>query len=174
MGAPEWLNVGIIVKPQGLRGEVKVKHLSDVPDERFAKDRTLTLFHEQMGAPTTVTVEYSRPHKGTTVVKFYEYSTIDQVEPLRGALLKIPLADAGSLDKNEYFFHEIIGCEVWTTEGERIGVVTDILTPGANDVWVVRRNARQPDLYLPYIADVVKKVDTSNRRIEIQWMDGLG
>ena len=57
---------------------------------------------------------------------------------IRAGRLKIaseePIAD---LEEGEYYYHEIIGCQVVTEEGEELGVITEILTPGANDVWVV-------------------------------------
>ena len=52
-------------------------------------------------------------------------------------ILKVPEEQLQSLPDGEYYFYEIIGCEVFTEEGEKPGVVLEILTPGANDVWVV-------------------------------------
>ena len=139
MNKPDWLTVGIIVKPQGLKGEVRVKSRTDFPETRFAPDSQLTLFHDSFSSPRRVTVERYRPHKGIFVVKFRELNAFEEVEPLCGATLKIAREDIHALDEHEYYFYEIIGCEVFTTEGERLGTIDDILQPGANDVWVVKR-----------------------------------
>lgn len=173
MKPPEWLAVGVIVKPQGLRGEVRVKSKTDFPELRFAIGSVLTLFHDKLNTPLRVTVEQSRPHKGVYVVKFREFHSIEQVEPLRGAEIKISAEEAHELEEHTYYFHEIIGCEVFATDGERVGVIKEILQPGANDVWVVKRDAGKKDLYLPYIPDVIKQVFPEQKRVVFEWMEGL-
>lgn len=174
MKAPDWLTVGNIIKPQGLRGEVRVKPVTDFPERRFAPDSVLTLFPPGDGtSPLTLTVVNSRPHKNIYVIKFREIDSVEQIERLRGAELRIPVQEAHELEQHAYYFHEIIGCEVFTNSGERIGTIKDILQPGANDVWVVARDHGQPELYLPYIADVVKQVLPEQKRVLIEWMEGL-
>ena len=61
-----------------------------------------------------------------------------KLKNLKVELLKVPENQLGSLEEDEYYFHEIIGCMVVTIEGEEIGKVKEILTPGANDVWVIK------------------------------------
>lgn len=173
MKRPDWLTVGNIIKPQGLRGEARVKPRTDFPKRRFAPNSVLTLFHVDLPAPFEVTVINSRPHKGIYVIKFREFKAIEQIEPLRGAELSIPAQQAHELEQHAYYFHEIIGCDVVTTTGEHVGTITEILQPGANDVWVVKRKQGRKDLYLPYIADVVKQVLPEQKRVMIEWLDGL-
>lgn len=173
MTTPEWFVVGNIVKPQGLHGEVRVKIRTDFPEKRFSPGSSLTLFHSRAELPSTVTVDYSRRHKGVYIVKFREFDSIDEVEKLRGAEIRIPEDALHELGEHEYYFHEIIGCDVFTTDGAHVGTVKEILQPGANDVWVVKRKGGQEDLYLPYIADVVKQVFPEQKRIVIEWMEGL-
>lgn len=173
MKSPEWLVVGMIVKPQGLRGETRVIVKTDFPEKRFAPASSLSLFHPTINGSLRVTVAYSRPHKGMYIVKFHELNSIEQVDALRGAEIKIPLQETHPLEEHEYYFHEIIGCEVVTTDGVTVGTVKDILQTGANDVWVIARGNGQKDLLLPYIDDVVKHVSTTHKQIIIEWMDGL-
>lgn len=173
MKPPDWLTVGNVIKPQGLRGEVRVKPVTDFPDRRFAPKSVLTLFHSNLASSLEVTVVSSRSHKGIYVIKFRNFDSVEQVEPLRGAELAIPAEQAHELEEHAYYFHEIIGCDVFTTTGENIGTIKEILQPGANDVWVVKREQGQKDLYLPYIADVVKQVLPEQKRVTIEWMEGL-
>lgn len=170
---PSSLMVGYIAKPHGLHGEARVKIHTDFPDERFAPGRSLALVHSRFQKPVCVTVEASRPHKNIYIVKFREFESIEQIEQLRGAELRVSTEDVHELEEHAYYFHEIIGCEVYTTAGERIGTVKEILQPGANDVWVVQRTAGEKDLYLPYIADVVKRVSPEEKRVVIEWLEGL-
>lgn len=87
-------------------------------------------------------------------------------------MLKVPESQLGELNEGEYYFHEIIGCTVVTEEGETVGTVSEILTPGANDVWVVKRNNGK-EVLIPYIEDVVKNVDVEAKIITIRPMEGL-
>lgn len=173
MTTPESFVVGNIVKPQGLHGEVRVKIRTDFPEMRFSPGSSLTLVHSRAELPSSVTVAHSRRHRGVYIVKFREFDSIVEVEKLRGAEIRIPKDALHELGEHEYYFHEIIGCDVFTTDGAHVGTVKEILQPGANDVWVVKRQGSQKDLYLPYIADVVKQVFPEQKRIVIEWMEGL-
>lgn len=174
MKAPDWLRVGKMIKPQGLNGEARILPMTDFPEQRFAPESVLALFLPGARTPSChVTVVNSRPHKNIYVVKFREFDSIEQIEQLRGTELRIHVEQVHELEQHAYYFHEIIGCEVYTDTGERVGTIKEILQPGANDVWVVERDQGQPDLYLPYIADVVKQVLPEQKRVLIEWMDGL-
>jgi 16S rRNA processing protein RimM len=87
-------------------------------------------------------------------------------------MLKVRASDLLELEDDQYYYHEIIGCSVVTEDGETLGTVTDILTPGANDVWVVTRPEGKPVL-LPVIDDVVLKVDVAAKQILVYIMEGL-
>jgi len=76
------------------------------------------------------------------------------------------------LAENEFYYHEIIGLEVVEEDGTVIGKVKEILSPGANDVWVVKRKGKR-DLLLPYIPPVILNVDVSQHRVDVSIMEGL-
>ncbi|MNR58654.1 Ribosome maturation factor RimM [compost metagenome] len=76
------------------------------------------------------------------------------------------------LDEDEYYYHEILGCSVVTAAGEKLGQITEILTPGANHVWVVKR-PKGRDLLLPVIDEVVLEVDVENKQVTVELMEGL-
>ena len=94
------------------------------------------------------------------------------METFKGCKLKISEAQLTELQQDEYYYHEIIGCEVFTTAGENIGKIKEILSPGANDVWVVKQPAGK-DILIPYIDDVVTEVDVANKKIVVELMEGL-
>ena len=87
-------------------------------------------------------------------------------------IFKIPENQLGDLDENEFYYHEIIGCTVFTTEGIELGKVTEILETGANDVWTVTPEKGKPH-YIPYIEDIVKEIDIDSKKIIIDPMEGL-
>ncbi len=76
------------------------------------------------------------------------------------------------LPDGEFYYHEIVGCTVVTEEGETLGEITEILSPGANDVWVVKRPKGKP-LLLPYIDDVILDVDVEGKKVTARLMEGL-
>jgi 16S rRNA processing protein RimM len=168
----KWYNVGKIVNTHGLRGEVRVLSLTDFPEERYKKGNTLSIFKadEKEGIP--ITIAAYRKHKTFDLLTFENYTSIQLVEPFKGSILKVNEEQLGDLNEGEFYFHEIVGCEVRTVDGDVIGNVTEVLTPGANDVWVVESSDRK-EVYIPYIEDVVKSVDTDKKLIIIEPMDGL-
>lgn len=167
----KWYNVGKIVNTHGIKGEVRIISRTDFPEERYKVGNTLHIFQEEK-VPIEVKVQSYRTHKNFDLVTFEGYGNVNDVEPFKGALVKINESQLGELEEGEYYFHEIIGCTVVTEEGEELGLIKEILTPGANDVWVVK-GAKGKEILIPFIDDIVKKIDIREKRIIIHLMEGL-
>ncbi|EUJ44353.1 ribosome maturation factor RimM [Paenilisteria rocourtiae] len=168
----QMFNVGKIVNTHGLMGEVRVISQTDFADERFAQGNELFLFAKGSKKPEKLIIKTHRKHKNFDLLTFEGIIGINNVERMRDGMLKVPESQLGELEENEYYFHEIVGCEVYTEKGELLGEISEILTPGANDVWVVQMKG-QKDKLVPYIADVVKSVNTKDKKITISVMEGL-
>jgi 16S rRNA processing protein RimM len=168
----KWFNVGKIVNTQGIKGEVRVISTTDFPEERYKKGNVLFLFLPNNETPVQLTIKSHRKHKNFDLLLFEGYENINEVEKFRDGIIKVPESQLGALDEGEFYFHEIIGCLVFTKLGEEVGKVTEILTPGANDVWVVK-GKKGKEVLIPYIDDVVKKVDLKEKIILIDPMEGL-
>ena len=112
MNQPEWLKVGQIVGTHGIRGEVRVISRTDFPEERFSPGVRLMLRHPRLESPVPLTVERSRPHKRVLLIKFREWNNINDAEPYKGGELVVEGSEALDLDEGEYYFYQIIGCEV--------------------------------------------------------------
>lgn len=166
------LQVGKIVNTHGIRGELKVLLHTDFPEVRFAPKSKLLMFDPEKGGPIQVTVAAARPYKQMYIVKFEEYGNINDVEKYKGYDLKVSKEESVELPENEYYFHEIIGCRVVDEEGRELGVIEEILRPGANDVWVVKQPSRK-ELLLPVIDEVVLDVDVKAKLVKIHLMEGL-
>lgn len=164
------MTIGKIANTHGIRGELKIVPETDFP-ERFDKGSELVIVDSQ-NKQTPVTVQTSRLHKNMFIVQFAQFSNINDVEKFKGALLKIDAKNQQPLEEGEYYYHEIIGCKVITEEGQELGPITEILTPGANDVWVVSL-PKGKQLLLPVIDDVILDVDVANKTIRIHLMEGL-
>jgi 16S rRNA processing protein RimM len=175
MNRMEYLNVGRLVGTHGIRGEVRILSDTDFPEIRFAPGSRLLLTHPSIAEPLPLTVERSRPHKSTILVKFREWGNINEAEPYKGGRLVVPREWAAPLneEEGEFYFHQIIGCQVVRTDGAEVGRVAEILQLPANDVWVIRPAGKGKEILIPYIDEIVKEVDVANRRIVIEWMEGL-
>lgn len=168
----KWFNVGKIVNTHGIKGEVRVVSRTDFPEERYKIGNVLSLFMPKSSTPIELTVKTHRSHKNFDLLTFEGYENINEVEKFRDGILKVSESQLGDLNEGEYYYHEIIGCNVATIDGEELGKVSEILSPGANDVWVVKGKGGK-ELLIPYIEDVVKKVDIKEKIILIEPMEGL-
>lgn len=170
--AENYYTVGEIVNTHGLRGEVRVWPRTDFPETRFAQGSLLYLEDIPDKQYLPLEVVNGRKHKNVYIIKFKQFNHISEVEPLKGKKLKIKQDQLLVLEENEYYYHEIIGCEVYEESGEKLGVIHEILHPGANDVWVCKR-PNGKEILIPYIEDVVLDVDVESKKIRIHLMEGM-
>jgi 16S rRNA processing protein RimM len=127
--APDLL-VGIVGRPVGLKGEVEVDVVSDDP-RRFAPGSVMSVRGRAM------TIRTVRRNRKGTVVAFVEVSDRTAAEALHGAELVVPATKARVLGAHEYWDHDLLGCEVVTTDGRNLGPVGDVMHGPAGDILVV-------------------------------------
>ncbi|RNB91911.1 ribosome maturation factor RimM [Brevibacillus fluminis] len=171
MDQTNFYTVGKLVNTQGLKGEVRVVSTTDFADKRFKKGKTLLLFHPTLAQPIEVKVATRRQHKEFELLTFEGFDTIEAVEKYKGGELKVSEDDLIPNRDGEFYIHQLIGCQVFTEEGEELGKLTEVLQPGANDVWVVK--GKRGEILLPYIDACIKQVDIENKRIVCHLMEGL-
>lgn len=164
---PRFVTIGRVSKPHGVRGEVRVVPLTDLP-ERF---EWLEYVFVGDRNPVRVPVESVRYHGESILLKLGGYPTRDDAERLRDQLLQVPEEDAIPLEDDEYFLFQTIGLDVFTENEIPLGHVTEILETGANNVFVV--NGEKGELLIPDIPDVICDVDIESGRIVIRPLPGL-
>lgn len=162
------LEVGQIVNTYGIKGFVKVNPLVD-NNNQFKTFRTLYI--QQKNNIKELTVEEVKFSKNLVLLKFKGIETIEQAEELRNYYLQAKRSDI-KLEKGAYFIVDLIGLEVYTEAGEFLGVLKEVLQPGANDVYVVK-NKENNEILLPVIPDVVKHVDIDGKKIIVNLIEGL-
>jgi len=164
------LKIGKIVNTHGIKGEVKVKRITDFA-ERFAVGNNV---YDKKGQNEfdPLIISHHRLHKNMDLLQFESYDNINDVEHMKGSVLYIKKDQLTELNEGEYYYYEIIGCIVETAEGELVGEIDHILAPGANDVWVVK-SPQGKEILIPYIDDIVKSVDVSAKKVIIDPMEGL-
>jgi 16S rRNA processing protein RimM len=168
----DWMEIGLIVAPQGLNGEMRVYPHSDFP-ERFEVPGERWLYGEDRQAPQSVKLQrgFYIPGKDLYVIKLAGVNNRNQAEALRGKMLVVPVTDRLELEEGEYHVADLIGLPVFLQEtGAEIGVVVDLLKMG-NDLLVVK--AGDKELMLPFVAAIVPVVDLAEKRIEITPPEGL-
>ena len=157
--------------PHGVRGEVRINIETDFP-ERFAPREVFSArFPEGSGKGLLrLEVESARPHKQAMLVKFAGVDTRDAAEALRGAEIVIPREEVRPLPDGSWYIFELEGLEVYTEDGTRLGVLTEVLQGAGNDVYVVQG---EREILLPAIKQVVLDVDRDARRMKVHLLDGL-
>lgn len=166
-----YYQVGKIINTHGIRGEVRVLSTSDFTDERFMPGNALYLF-DKGELVKEVIVKTHRKHKQFDLLSFEKLEDINLIEGFKGFNIKISEDQQQDLEDGSYYYHQIIGLDAVTLDGEKIGKISEILAPGANDVWVVKRKGKK-ELLLPVIDDVIKKVDLEQGLVVVDLLEGL-
>ena len=174
MAEEQYYLVGKIVNTQALRGEVRVMATTDFPEERFKIGATLAIFNGDK-LVEMVEVDGHRLHKNFNLLHFKGKDNINDVEKFKGFDLKVAGTEreADELDENEFYYDDIIGLEVYTTDDIYLGKVREITSLPSNDVWAIQRPNKGKDILIPYIEDIVLEIDLSGNRVVIEPMDGL-
>lgn len=165
----EFLQVGAIANTHGIAGEVKVFPMTDdIRRFKQLKEVYLDTGRERM----LIHVASCKFVKNQPVLKFKEFSNINEVEKYKRCGLFITRDQAVPLGKDEYFIADLIGLSVIREDGETLGELTDVLQTGANDVYeVTMENGKQ--VLLPVIRECIKKVDLEKRQVTVHVMKGL-
>ncbi|WP_376794302.1 ribosome maturation factor RimM [Thermogemmatispora sp.] len=165
---PEWATVGRVLAPFGLRGEVKVLPMSDLPD-RFAQLEAVYCGFP----PRRYRIEQVRPYRsGLVLLKLQGCDSLTAAEALRNCELQIPLAELPPLPPDSYYQHDILNLRVFTLEGREVGTIREIWLTGSNDVYVIRMADGRQAL-IPAVKEVVKQIDLVRRTMYIDPWPGM-
>ena len=156
----EYLMIGEILRPQGVRGEAKVRPWTDDP-EAFLRWKTLYL--REGGGYRAVAARCSRVHDGFAYVTLEGCSGPEDVEKLRGHELWIDRAHAAPLDEGEVYISDLIGCEAVDGGGRSVGRLKDVLQHGPVDVYVF--DTPRGEMMAPALLRAFPEVDVAARRI---------
>ncbi|HEX8981240.1 MAG TPA: ribosome maturation factor RimM [Ktedonobacterales bacterium] len=163
-----WAQVGEIVGIFGVKGEMKVRPLSDFP-ERFAVGATLYLGDTHI--PHTITSARLRP--GSHILALSGVESANDAERLRGQLLWVPTSTLAPLGPDQFYQHDVIGMRVEHVNGAYLGVIVDILESGQTDLYVVRNETAGAEHMLPAVKEFIKQVDVVNGVIRVEPIPGL-
>ncbi len=152
------LKIGLIVKPQGVKGEVKIQPLTD-DITRFKKLKTVLIDGKNF------TVERVTLAGNTVFLAFAGITDRDVAESLRGKFISVERENAVKLPKDNYFIADIIGCNLYA-ENELVGEVVDVFS-SRTDVFTVKCNGGKI-MRFPFLKDLLLSVDVENKKITVK------
>ena len=159
------LGVGKIVNTHGLKGEVKVIPLTDDPKRYNELEFVLIDGIEKK-------IQGCKYQKDRVIVKVEGIDTIEEAEKYKNKYMEIPREYAVPLEEDTYYIADIIGCNVFDTNGKDLGEVYDVIQTKNNDVYWIRK---PKELLIPVLLDIVTDIDDENRKITIrpvgEWQD---
>lgn len=164
---PVFVLIGKIRRPHGIRGELRMTVLTDFPD--LISPET-TVYVGERHQPYQI--KSVRWHGGDLLVAFKELPDRTAVEIFRNVMVYMKSEEMPELPEGEFYTHQLIGLEVVTDQGEKLGVLKEVLITGANDVYLVESPDRK-DILLPAIDDVILKIDHDQGEIQVHILPGL-
>lgn len=163
------MTVGRVLSPWGVSGWVRVEPETDDP-RRFRR-LTRVRLAPRRGQPRWLNVKGARVDGHQVRLRFEGIDSREAAQLLGNSLLQIPAEEVAPLPEGRYYRFQLLGLEVWTQEGRRLGRVAEVLETGANDVFVVRGEGQE--VLLPALRQVVRRVDLAGRRMEVALLPGL-
>jgi 16S rRNA processing protein RimM len=162
----DYLVIATVLRPHGVRGELKIRVETDFP-ERFALLSRIYLGPEYL----PFELESFRNLPGYGLLKLKGLDDRTAAEALRGMDVQIPIDEAMPLGPGQYYEHEVLGLEVWSVDGERLGLIEEVLFTGSNPVYVTLAPDRE--ILIPSLPDVVLDVDLEGGRMTVRLPPGL-
>ncbi len=166
--SPDFVLIGIVVRPHGIRGEVCVNPVSQV-EGRFAILQTVLVNTD--GDIKEFRVENVRPKGKQVILKLQGIDTRNQAEGLRNSEIGVRMSEVAPLPEGTYYIFDLVGCEVVGTRSGVIGKVDDVLQMPANDVLVVE--TRKGEVLIPLVSNVIRGIDIAGKMISIEEIEGL-
>lgn len=160
----EFITIGQIIAPWGVKGQLKVKIITDFP-ERFSPSAKVYINRRPMTIKSTIW------QKDRAIIELGHIDSIQDAQRLQGQPVEIHRSQLNTLPQGRYYHFQLIGLEVWTTQGEHLGSISKVLTTAGNDIYVV--NGSKGEILIPAVEDVIKSVELDKGRIVIEAIEGL-
>ena len=170
--APKYLLLGEVLRPHGVRGELRVRLLTDYP-ERIGKMKQVYLGSgPDDDHPQTHAVEHMRMNPPYGLLKLKGFEDRDQADLLRGLFVMVDLEHAVPLEEGEFYLYQLIGVTVKQESGEALGQITDVLETGANDVYIVA-SPKYGEVLIPVTDETIIITDIAAGEVIVRLPDGL-
>ena len=166
-GESIYLAIGYLRRPHGVQGEIIMDLHTDFPD-RIKSGRKVYIGEKY----ETFTIGSARVHAKGLLVKLRGFDSPETAGRFRNQWVYVKSSEVPALPEGRHYKHELIGLTVMTDDGNKLGILNEVLETGANDVYVVvRENGKE--VLLPAIADVVIELNMDDKVMKVHLIDGL-
>jgi 16S rRNA processing protein RimM len=161
--------IGKVIKPHGVKGKVKVEYYgADLPSLSHYRE---IFIEDEQGRLESYEILESIPQPPRLIIHLKGIEKMEQAESLAGREIFVKKEALLELEEGEYYWVDILGLEVQTQEGKRIGKVKEIFPTGANDVYVVE--GKRGEILLPATEEVIQGIDMKRRVMMVIRKEGL-
>jgi len=168
----EYITLAVVNKPFGLQGQMRCYSLTDFASLRFKRGRVFSLLDTKTQERKEITLSYFREAKPFVFLGFKEITSIEEVEGLLGSNIEIEKEKA-TLPKGKYHISDLIGCSVLNNEGQKLGVVKDVMKLTSTDTFRVGRE-NEKDFFVPFVYDkFIISINIEKKEIIINVIEGL-
>jgi 16S rRNA processing protein RimM len=165
----ELLPIGKVIHTHGIHGELRLIYYNE--DKTGFLPYTQVLLRDLLGHLEPFEVTEARIHGRFVVARFKGLDSLERAKQWVGASVFVERSSLPELEKGEYYWADIIGMEVTTVRGDRVGKISRIIRTGGTDVFVIETD--QGEVLVPATEDVVKEIATTSRRMVIDLFEGL-
>jgi len=168
LGEPVFLAVGFLRRAHGLQGEMVMDILTDFP-ERLVRGKIVYAGDEHV----RLTIRSLRSKGKQVLIAFEEIGDPESAAPYRNQYLFVRSDEIPPLPEGEYYHHELLGLNVFTPGGKRLGTLVEILETGANDVYIIRDEDSASELLVPAVQEFILEIRLAERMIIIsppEWL----
>jgi 16S rRNA processing protein RimM len=161
--------IGVVVAPHGLKGEVKVKPLSDIFERQLNYASSVNYYRGL--TKRKLEVEGLRRSGNLFILKFKGVNDRNGSEALVGGELWLEKEKSAPLEEGEYLFEDLKGCRVFNPEGKELGLVVDVLEMPSSHILVIESDGKE--VLVPFIDEFVKEVNVKDKKIVIVPIEGM-
>ena len=171
----DWLVVGIITSPHGVKGQLKIKSLSDFKERFTEPGKRWIQKDNEIPVPQTLLSGYQRPGKDSFIISLDGVKDRNKAEKLKLYKLLVKKDDIPKLQDNEFHINQLLHLQVKLlvkNKLEVIGKVVDLIT-GSNTLIVIKLNENEKNVLIPFVKEIVTKIDKKNNFLIINPPAGL-
>ncbi|SDI02912.1 16S rRNA processing protein RimM [Halanaerobium congolense] len=163
-----YLEIGIITRFQGNKGEVRIKATTDIP-ERFLD---LNFVYLKRGKELKeLEIEYIRFHKQFVIIKFFAVNSIDEAEKFKNYQVLIDKSEKYLLPEDNFYVSDLIDCEVYLESGRYLGTLIDVVDTSGTDIFLVQGQDKK--YMLPASREMILEIDLENKKIIVDPIPGI-
>ena len=163
------LPIGRVVKPHGVKGKIKIVYFGeDFSQFHFYQE---VFIEDRMGRLQSYEILEATPQPPRLILQLKDIRTVEEARTLVGKEIYVRKECLPDLPEDEYYWMEMIGMEVETEEGKRIGRIKEIFPTGAHDIYVVQ--GKRGEIFLPAVQEVIQSIDRGRKVMKVTWMEGL-